>query len=215
MRIKNNGAAAKPIAPAANASKAKKPSKAEQARKDLDRAIASANKKLESTTLESALASYAAGEIKVDGLRNVYAMALNHRFAFLLNDHKLHWTVLWESKTQRNEQSNMHPLWKAVEAARIDLETALTSGPRKHSNPAQVWKRVRERSYQLAFPGQKRAPRQTKLPADVAIHNLIAAYKAVARETVQSERDEQIAEVLGRAIIQLKLDLDKINQSIG
>lgn len=192
----------------------RKPSKDDIRRKATERAIASANKRLESITLEEAREQYVRGELKAEGLRNVFAMALNNRFAKVLEDHRLHWSIVWESKTQRHEGSNLHPIWKAIDLERAGLVELLEKG--NHSNPSQVWKRVRERAYQLAYPGQKRAPRQPgKLPADSAIEKLIAAYKAVARETVQSERDEEIAEVLGRAIVQLKLDIEKINQSIG
>lgn len=208
MAIKSNVPASKVNTNA----KGKAPSKADLARLLEERAIASATKKLANVTLEAAMQQYATGEIKVEGLRNVYAMAMNERFSFCLTAHKLHWSVIWDSKNAKHNESNLNPIWKEIEEQHQALLAFLKG---KHSNAPQVWKRTKERAYQIAFPGQKRAPRQPKLPAENAIEKLIAAYRAVAKETVQSERDEQIADVLGHAIIALKLDLNKINQSLN
>jgi hypothetical protein len=191
----------------------KGPNKAERDRAALERAIASSNKKLETMTLEEAMTQYASGEIKVDGLRNVYAMAMNNRFAFTLEDKGHHWSVIWKSPNAKAKDSNLRPIWDAIEAERVALDTLLTE--KKHSNPAQVWSRVRERSYQLAFPGQKRAPRQTSIPAESALKKLIAAYTTVAKEDIQTERDEAMVRVIGEALIALKVDLAKINQKIN
>ena len=192
---------------------AKGPNKAERERAALERAIASSNKKLETLTLEQAMAQYANGEIKVDGLRNVYSMAMNNRFGFTLEDKGHHWSVIWKSPNAKAKDSNLRPIWDAIEAERVALDTLLVA--KKHSNPAQVWSRVRERSYQLAFPGQKRAPRQTVVPSDKALKQLIPAYTAVAKEDIQTDRDVEMVRVIGEALIALKVDLAKINQKIN
>lgn len=195
--------------------KGKAPSKAELTRKANERAIASAAKVLENVTLEQAAERFAKGEMQVEGLRNVYAMALNKRFAFTLENGGHHWSAIWASKNAKQSGSNLRPTWEAIEAERKVLEALLTSGPRKHSNPAKVWQRVRERAFEIAFPGQKRAPRQNDTaPADNAIEKIIAAYKVVAKETVQTERDERLVDAIGRLLVAFNIDLAKINAKI-
>ena len=196
--------------------KGKTPSKAEQKRKADARAIASAAKALENVTLEQAAERFAKGEMQVEGLRNVYAMALNQRFAFTLKDGGHHWTAIWASKNAKQSGSNLRPTWEAIETERKALEALLTSGTRKHSNPAKVWQRVRERSFEIAFPGQKRAPRQNDTaPADAALERLIAAYKVVAKETVQTERDMEMADAIGKLLIAFKVNLAEINAKLN
>lgn len=195
--------------------KGKVPSKAELTRKANERAIASAAKVLENVTLEQAAERFAKGEMQVEGLRNVYAMAMNKRFAFTLENGGHHWSAIWASKNAKQAGSNLRPTWEAIEAERKALEALLTSGPKKHSNPAKVWQRVRERSYEIAFPGQKRAPRQNDTaPADAALEKLVAAYKVVAKETVQTERDERLVDAIGRLLVAFNIDLAKINAKI-
>lgn len=198
-----------------NTAKVKAPSKAEQVRRANERAIASASKALENVTLEQAAERFAKGEMQVEGLRNVYAMALNQRFAFTLKDGGHHWSAIWASKNAKQAGSNLRPTWEAIETERKALELLLTSGTRKHSNPAKVWQRVRERAFEIAFPGQKRAPRQNDTaPADAALEKLVAAYKVVAKETVQTERDERLVDAIGRLLVAFNIDLAKINAKI-
>jgi hypothetical protein len=192
--------------------KVKAPTKAERERNLLNRAIASSNKKLESMTLEEARDSFAKGAIREDGLCNVYAMAMNNRFAFTLKDNGHHWSAIWNSKNAKAEGSNLLPVWKAIDVEHKDL-LALLEG--KHSNAPQVWKRVREKSYQLAFPGQKRPPRQTVAPSESALKKLISAYTTVAREEIQTDRDRAMVMAIGEALIALKVDLSKINQRLA
>lgn len=211
----SNLSAAKVKTGAKDMAKGKVPSKAELTRKANERAIASAAKVLENVTLEQAAERFAKGEMQVEGLRNVYAMALNKRFAFTLENGGHHWSAIWASKNAKQSGSNLRPTWEAIEAERKALEALLTSGPRKHSNPAKVWQRVRERAFEIAFPGQKRAPRQNDTaPADAALEKLVAAYKVVAKETVQTERDERLVDAIGRLLVAFNIDLAKINAKI-
>lgn len=195
-----------------NNAKGKAPTKAERERAFLARAIASANKKLDNTTLDKARDDYARGVIKEDGLCNVYAMALNNRFAFTLKDNGHHWSAIWNSANAKAEGSNLRPVWLAIEEEHKGLLALLEN---KHSNAPQVWKRVRDKSYALAFPGQKRPPRQTIAPADKALKQLIAAYTAVAKEEIQTDRDVEMVRAIGEALIALRVDLAKINQRLA
>lgn len=197
---------------------AKKMTKAETARANLDRAIASANKAVEGLTLEDAMLQYAMGEISADGLRNVYATAMNNRFAYTLEDNGHHWSVIWRSDNAKHSGSNLRPTWEAIDKERQSLAAILSNPPKgkkPHSNPAQVWSRVRERAFEMAFPGQKRPPRQTSVPADAALKQMIAAYTKVAKQDIQTERDEEMVRVIGEALIALRVDLSKINEKIG
>lgn len=201
-----------PAAKVKNNAKVKVPNKAERERAMLNRAIASAAKKLDTMTLDEARDNYAKGVIREDGLCNVYAMALNNRFAFALKDNGHHWAVIWNSKNAKAEGSNLRPIWLAIEEEHKGL-LALLEG--KHSNAPQVWKRVREKSYQIAFPGQKRPPRQSSAPADSALKKLISAYVTVAREDIQTDRDRDMVKAIGEALIALEVDLAKINQRLA
>ena len=212
----SNLSTAKVKASAKDIAKNKKPSKAEIARKAEARAIASATKALEKITLDEAAERFAKGEMQVEGLRNVYVMAMNNRFAYTMKDGGHHWSLIWASKNAKAAGSNLRPTWDAIDAERKRLDELLTSGPRKHSNPAQVWKRVRDRSWEVAFPGKKREPRAPeKTPAEQAMERLIAAYKVVAKESIQTERDERLVAAIGRLLVAFDVDLKPINQKIG
>jgi hypothetical protein len=212
----SNVTTAKVKAGAKDIAKNKKPSKAELARKAEARAIASAAKVLENVTLDEAAERFAKGEMQVEGLRNVYVMAMNKRFASTLQDGGHHWTAIWASKNAKAAGSNLRPTWDAIDAERKRLEELLVGGTRKHSNPAQVWKRVRDRAFEVAFPGKKREPRAPeKTPAEQAMERLIAAYKVVAKESIQTERDERLVDAIGRLLVAFDVDLKPINQKIG
>ena len=195
--------------------KGKAPTKAELARKADERAIASAAKVLASVTLEQATGQFVKDELKVESSRNVYVMAMNKRFAFTLENGGHHWSAIWTSKNAQQADSNLRPTWEAIDAEYTTLKALLTGGPKKHSNPAKVWQRARERGFEIAFPGQKRAPRHNDTaPADSAIDKIIAAYKVVAKETVQTERDERLVAAIGRLLVAFNIDLAKINAKI-
>lgn len=206
---------AKVKAGAKDIAKGKAPSKAELARKANERAIASAAKELAKCTMEQATDRFVRDELKVEGSRNVYAMAMNNRFAFTLENGGHHWSAIWTSKNAKQPGSNLRAVWEAIDAEYETLKSLLTSGTRKHSNPAKVWQRARERAFEIAFPGQKRAPRQNDTaPADAALEKLVAAYKVVAKETVQTERDERLVDAIGRLLVAFNIDLAKINAKI-
>lgn len=206
-------AAGKAIAASkAKAAKAKGPTKAELARKQEERAIASSEKELARTTLEQARFNFADVNVKEQQKCRTYAMHLNSMFAFILRDHKIHWSEVYNSGNAKHVDSNLRPIWLLIDAE-YDALKALMEG--KHSNIAGVWKRAWEKAFAIAFPGKKREPRNAKLPADSAMEKLISAYKTVAKETIQSERDERIALVIGEALIALKVDIQKINQKLG
>ena len=196
--------------------KSKKPTKAETARKLNERAIASATKKVATLTLDEARTKFLDAEVRGESFRNVYAVAMNAKYAFTLEDHGIHWSVIIspESKNAQDPSSNMHPVWKELNAERDGVIEFLDS--KAHSNSRQVFKRVRERAFEIAFPGKKRPPRNNhKLPADTCMERLIQAYRAVAKEAIQTERDEMLVNKVGELLIHLKVDLAAINAKLG
>ena len=224
MTVTTNNAAATRKAPAtrrasmilakakAAKAKAKGPTKAEIERRQNERALASGEKEMARTTLEQARVNFADANKKKQQKCYTYAMHLNNVFSFVLREHKIHWVEVYGSANAKHPDSNLRPIWLMIDAE-YDALKALLHG--NHSNIAGVWKRAWEKAYAISFPGKKREPRNPKLPADSAMEKLISAYKTVAKETIQSERDERIIRVVGEALIALKVDLQKINEKIG
>lgn len=212
----SNLSTAKIKASAKDMAKGKKPSKAETQRRNQERAIASAKKALLNTTLDEARAKCVEAEGRADGMRDVFAMALNQRFAFTLDNKGHHWTAIEGSDNAKQADSNLHPVWKAIKDERDIFEGMLNSRRKPYSNSRQAWSRVKQRAFELAFPGKKREPRNPgKAPADKAMAKLVSAYKDVAKETIQTERDEQLVEAIGKLLIAFKIDLAEINRKIG
>lgn len=193
----------------------KKPTKAEIARKRNNNATIRAVKLAERTDLVQARVQYAKDEQKTAETRGAYAIHLNRAFKFTRDNGGYHWTEIADSKNAKHPESNLHSVWKAIEAERVSFVTILESGPKAHTNAAQVWKRFKESSYKLDFPNTKRAPRQAKLPADNAKAKLLAAYYSVAKETVQSADDEKLVRIIGKALAEAGFDLAKVNQKLG
>lgn len=194
----------------------KKPTKAEIARKATKAALDRAAKNALRYDLVASRLRYAKGEQDTAELRNTYAFNLNRKWASTMQGGGHHWTVIADSKNAKHPDNNLYPIWKEIEDERLTFVAAVESGPRGHTNSAQVWKRFKERAYAMDFPNQKRAPRiSDKLPIDKAKEKLVAAYYAVAKETVQSEADMKLVDLLGKVIIQVGLDLRKINEKIG
>lgn len=194
----------------------KKPTKAEIARKAAKAAMDRAAKNALRYDLVASRLRYAKGEQDTAELRNTYAFNLNRKWASTMQGGGHHWTVIADSKNAKHPDNNLYPIWKEIEDERLTFVAAVESGPRGHTNSAQVWKRFKERAYAMDFPNQKRAPRiSDKLPIDKAKEKLVAAYYAVAKETVQSEADMKLVDLLGKVIIQVGLDLRKINEKIG
>ena len=201
-----NGGAKAPKANAKAKAKAKNGAKAMND-KALARAIASANKKLPNVTLDSARAAYANAAYREDGSCVTYAMALNERFGKVLTDHRVHWSDVWASKNAKADGSNYQPLWKAIDAERVSLFTLLQG---KHSNPAQVWKRARDKAFTIACPNQQR-DRDHVVLASKAEKSLKAMYKAFMKETMPSELDLKITDDIGRMLIKhFKIDLSTL-----
>jgi len=193
----------------------KKPTKAEITRKRNNNATIRAVKLAERTDLVQARVQYAKDEQKTAETRGAYAIHLNREFKFTREGGGHHWTELADSKNAKHPDSNLHSIWKSIEAERVTFITILESGPKAHSNAAQVWKRFKEAAYKLDFPNQKRAPRNPKLPADNAKAKLLAAYYSVAKETVQSAEDEKLVRVIGEALKEAGFDLAKVNEKLG
>lgn len=190
--------------------KVKKPSTSAKAmgEKALRRAVASAAKKLPSLTLDSARATFANAAYRDESACTAYAMTLNARFGSVLTDHRVHWSDVWASDNAKAEGSNYRPIWQAIESERQDLFALLTG---KHSNPAQVWKRARDKAFAIACPGQQRE-RKRVAPHDKAKKAVIAAYRALMKETMPSDDDLKAAEAIGELLIAaFKVDLSKLN----
>lgn len=172
------------------------------------RAIASASKRIPAISLDAARLAYAGTSIRDEGACTVYAMKMNERFAKALADHRVHWSDIWTSKNAKADGSNYQPLWRAIEGEHQEL-LGLLKG--KHSNPAQVWKRVRDKAYAIACPNQKRE-RDHVVPSQRAERALKSLYKMLMRETMPSELDLKASEEIGRMLIALfKVDLSTLD----
>lgn len=194
----------------------KKPTKAEQARANKLKAIERAKKNAIRYDLVASRLRFAKGEQDAAEMGNTYAVNLNKKWASTMEDKGHHWTVISNSKNAKHPDNNLYPVWKEIEDERIAFIAAISSGPKAHSNPDQVWKRFKDRAYGIDFPMQKRPPRiSDKLPIEKAKEKLISAYYAVAKETVQSDEDEQLARLLGAVMKQIGMDMKKINEKIG
>ena len=176
--------------------------------KAMARAIASATKKLPGVTLDTARATYAGNAVREHGSCVTYAMALNERFGKVLTDHRIHWTEIANSANAKAPDSNYHPIWKAIEAERVELETLMKG---KHSNIPQVWKRAKEKAFQIACPGKQRE-RDHVVPSAKAEKALKALYKSLMKESMPTDLDIKVADAIGRILIaSFKIDLSTLD----
>ena len=184
--------------------------KADKLRAVKAKALASATKALEATTLEHARDRFVADDTKSEGKCRVYALALNHEFQTMLGESPmLHWTDIAKSANAAREGDNLKPLFELVKIEKAAcLATAETRG---HTNASQVWSRVTKMARSLSFPAAKRE----RVPVDMLDYDrprLVACYKHAMAEPAPTEAQCEYVMALGRFMVHWhRIDLSAIN----
>lgn len=199
-------AAGKAIAASkAKAAKAKGPTKAAAAKANLDKANASAAKKLPSASFASLAASLVTASKANDGAARTMAFYMNNAFATEMTAFKCHWGAFSPANCRTD---NEKAILTRIDTMRKEVQAlAETKGLANTNKPWSDMKRI---SVEL-FSGGKRMEKAVR-PLDTVQRDLLTKlYKAAMKEERPTNTECDVNDTIGRLLVQyFKVDLSTL-----
>lgn len=182
-----------------NNAKAKPMSKAEQQRIALDKALASAAKKVEATTYDKAMASYVIGHDEQASRKRVMAMFLNNEFAEEMAEFRCHWSEIYDSKNAKNAD-NMKALWHRIDEKRQAMKQFCIDNRKSLSNTDKPWSDAKLEAKALFYGKGKGRRNSDKTFQDNVKETFLRLYKAHMKEKFPTDADLQLGDIIGRTL---------------